>query len=145
MPHVYCAKNSTDGIPKIWKSNTMKANARCFTVVLAITECWHTIFRHVRYVKFGESLQKHSKSIANRGVEDWEASIGHTKDTTPLFHGPWHNPVGEHIRAQLFRMWNRLRFHRSHKYFRDAKAMQINRILKISWIWHVKLNRPSKQ
>ena len=53
----------------------------------------------------------------------------HTKDTTPLFHGPWHDPVGEHICAQPFRMWDRLRFHRSHKYFRDAKALQINRIL----------------
>ena len=28
------------------------------------------------------------KSIANRRVEDWEASNGHTKDTTQLFHGP---------------------------------------------------------
>ena len=51
------------------------------------------------------------KSIANRWVEDWEASNGRTKDTTRLFHGPWHDPVGEHICAQPFRMWNRLRFH----------------------------------
>ena len=50
------------------------------------------------------------KSIANRRVEDWEASNGHTKDTTRLFHGPWHDSVGKHICAQLFRMWNRLRF-----------------------------------
>ena len=33
------------------------------------------------------------------------------KDTTRLFHGPWHDAVGEHICAQPFRMWNRLRFH----------------------------------
>ena len=72
------------------------------------------------------------KSVANRRVADGEASNGHTKDTTRLFHGPWHDPVGEHICAQPFRMWNRLRFHRSHKYFKDAKAMYINRILKIS-------------
>ena len=39
------------------------------------------------------------KSIANRRVEDWEASNGHTKDTTQLFHGPWHVSVGEHICA----------------------------------------------
>ena len=39
------------------------------------------------------------KSIANRRVEDWEASNGHTKDTTRLFHGPWHVFVGEHICA----------------------------------------------
>ena len=36
-------------------------------------------------------------------------------------------------------------FCRSHKYFKNAKVMQINRILKISWIWHVKLNQPPKQ
>ena len=46
------------------------------------------------------------KSIANRRVEDWDARNGHTKDTTRLFHGPWHKPVGQHICA-----WNRLRFH----------------------------------
>ena len=49
--------------------------------------------------------------FANRRVEDWEASNGHTKDKTRLFHGPWHNAVGEHICAQSFRMWNRLCFH----------------------------------
>ena len=37
------------------------------------------------------------KSIANRRVEDWETSNGHTKDTIRLFHGPLHDPVGEHI------------------------------------------------
>ena len=50
------------------------------------------------------------KSIANRWVEDWEVSNGHTKDTTRLFHGPWHDPVGKHICAQPFRIGNRLRF-----------------------------------
>ena len=38
-----------------------------------------------------------------------------------------------------------IRFCRSHKYFEDAKAMQINRILKISKILNVKLNQPPKQ
>ena len=70
------------------------------------------------------------KSITTRRVEDWEAGNGQAKDTTRLFHGPWHVPVGEHICALPFRMWNRLRFCRSHKYFKDAKVMQINRILK---------------
>ena len=51
------------------------------------------------------------KSIANRRVDDWEASNGRTKDTIRLFHGPWHDPVGEHICAQPFRMWIKLRFH----------------------------------
>ena len=93
------------------KSDTIKANARCFSVVSTITEWWHTKFGHVRYVYFRESLQKLWKSIANRRVEDWEASNGHTKDTTRLFHCPWHDAVAEHICAQPFRMWNRLRFH----------------------------------
>ena len=39
------------------------------------------------------------------------AMVTRTKDTTRLFHGPWHDAVGEHICAQPFRMWNRLRFH----------------------------------
>ena len=51
------------------------------------------------------------KSFANLRVEDWEATIGRTKDAIRLFHGPWHDPVGEHICVQAFRMWNRLRFH----------------------------------
>ena len=51
------------------------------------------------------------KPIANSRVEDWEASNGRTKDTTQLFHCPWHDRVGEHICAQPFRVWNRLRFH----------------------------------
>ena len=33
-------------------------------------------------------------------------------------------------------------FCRSHKYFKDAKVMQINRILKRSLIWRVMLNHP---
>ena len=93
------------------KSDTIKANARGFSVVTTITECWHTKFGHVRYVYFRESLQKLWKSIANCRVEDWEASNGHTKDTTRLFHCPWHDAVAEHICAQTFRMWNRLCFH----------------------------------
>ena len=59
-------------------------------------------------VKAYRSIQK---SIANLRVEDWEASNGRTEDTTRLFHGPWHDPVGEHLGAQPCRMWNRLRFH----------------------------------
>ena len=65
------------------------------------------------------------KSIANRRVEDWEASNCHTKDTTRLFLGPLHDPVGEHICAQPFIM-------RVSLIFKDAKSMQIDRILKLS-------------
>ena len=42
-------------------------------------------------------------------------------------------PLGEHICVQPFRLGNRpipTRFCRSHKYFKDAKAMQITKILK---------------
>ena len=28
-----------------------------------------------------------------------------------LFHGPWHDPVGQRICAEPFWMWNRCRFH----------------------------------
>ena len=62
------------------------------------------------------------KTIANRRVEDWEASNGHTKDTTWLFHGPLHDPVGEHICAQPIRMWNRLRFSRVSLLFQRRKS-----------------------
>ena len=103
------------------KSDAIKANARGFSVVSTITECWHTKFRHVRYVYFSESLQKHWKSIANCRVDDWEASNGPTKDTTWLFHGPWHDAVSKHICAQPFRMWNRLR---------SIRFLQVSQIFK---------------
>ena len=62
------------------------------------------------------------KSIANLRVEDWEVSNGRTKDTTRLFHGPWHDPVGEHLRAQPCRMWNRLRFLQVSQIFQRRKS-----------------------
>ena len=70
------------------------------------------------------------KSIANRRVEDWEASNGCTKDTTRLFHGPWHDRVGEHICAQPYRMWNRLHFHH---------------FLQVSQIFHRRKSNANKQ
>ena len=33
-------------------------------------------------------------ALPNRRVEDWEATNGHTKDTTWLFHGLWHDAFG---------------------------------------------------
>ena len=111
--HVYhCAKNS-GGFPNTcWKSDTITRQMHAVLV----------LFRQLPNVdiqKFGMwgmyNLTKAYGNIenpfANRRVEDWEASNGHTKDKTRLFHGPWHNAVGEHICAQPFRMWNRLRFH----------------------------------
>ena len=50
-----------------------------------------------------------------------EASNGHTKDTTWLFHGPWHDSVGEHICAQPFRMWSR---HRSIRFLQVSQIFQ---------------------
>ena len=41
------------------------------------------------------------KSITNLRVEDWEASNGRTKDTTRLFHGPWHDPVDIYVRSHV--------------------------------------------
>ena len=37
----------------------LEENARGFSVASAITECWHKKVRHLRYVLFSESLQKH--------------------------------------------------------------------------------------
>ena len=79
---VHCNKNSAGvnqaGYPNLGtrRRSTIKVNARCFTVVSAVTQYWHTKFRHVRYVWFGESLQKHSKFIANllsqvEGSQQW--------------------------------------------------------------------------
>ena len=53
-----------------------------------------------------EALKIHCQSPSRGPLE---ASNGHTKDTTRLFHGPWHDAVGEHICVQPFRMRNRLR------------------------------------
>ena len=103
-------RKNSGGLPNTcWKSDTI---TRQMHVVLVL-------FRplpNVDIQKFGMyNLTKAYGNIenpfANPRVEDWEASNGHTKDKTRLFHGPWHNAVGEHICAQPFRMWNRLRFH----------------------------------
>ena len=79
---VHCAKNSAGvnkaGYPSVGtrRRSMIKANARCLTVVSAITEYWHRKFGHVRYVWFGESLQKQSKFIAKSssrglGSQQW--------------------------------------------------------------------------
>ena len=112
-PHVYhCAKNN-GGFPNTcWKSDTITRQMHAVLV----------LFRplpNVDIQKFGmwgmydltKAYGNIENPFANRRVEDWEASNGHTKDKTRLLHGPWHNAVGEHICAQPFRMWNRLRFH----------------------------------
>ena len=145
----HCAKNS-GGFPNTsWKSDTITRQMHAVLV----------LFRplpNVDIQNFGIwgmynlaiAYRNIENPFANRRVEDWEASNGHTKDTTRLFHGAWHNAVGEHICAQPFRMWSRLRFYsfcRSHKYFKDAKVMQINGTFENNWIGQVKLNQPTKQ
>ena len=55
--------------------------------------------------------------------EDWKASNGHTKDTTRLFHGPWHNLVGEHICARHLICGSVfIRFGMFHKYLNKRKS-----------------------
>ena len=80
------------------------------------------------------------------------ASNGHTKDTTQLFHGPWHDPVGKHICAQPFRMWNGLRFHLflhvSQIFQRrknDANREDFEVEAKLNLTWTIKFNQPPKQ
>ena len=92
-------------------SKTKKTNAHGFSVVSAITDVGIQNFSMWGMYTLVKACRSIEKSIANLHVEDWEASNGRTKDTTRLFHGPWHNPVGEHLRAQPCRMWNRFRFH----------------------------------
>ena len=105
--HVYhCAKNS-DGFPNTcWKSDTITRQMHAVLVLFRLLP-------NVDIQKFGmwgmynlaKAYRISENPFANRRVEDWEASNGHTKDKTRLFHGPWHNAVGEHICAQPFRMW----------------------------------------
>ena len=40
-----------------------------------------------------------AKAYRSIWIEDREASNGHTKESTRLFRGPWHDAVGEHICA----------------------------------------------
>ena len=60
LPDVCCAKIKANGDTRRRKRRRVshymleighdKGKARCFTVVSATIECWHTQFRHVRYV-----------------------------------------------------------------------------------------------
>ena len=98
--NIYCTKialTKGTGYPK-WSNSNNKGKCTLFTVVSAITDCWHTKLRHVRYGK----LQKCSKS--NRRVDGSKASNGHTKDTTDWFtaHGTilWAN-IYVHVHSHL--------------------------------------------
>ena len=39
-----------DTLTQYWKSNKIKANGRCFSLVPVIDECWHIKFRHVKHI-----------------------------------------------------------------------------------------------
>ena len=58
---VYGAKNSAvgceTGLSQHRQSHKIKANGRCFTVVLTIAECWHITLRHVRCAQYVENRQ----------------------------------------------------------------------------------------
>ena len=93
----YCAKNSAS-VNKAG-SNTIKANARCLLLFRPLSNFGIQNFSMWGMYDLSKAYRSMQKSIANRRVEDWEASNGHTKDTTRLFHGPWHVSMGEHICA----------------------------------------------
>ena len=94
-----------------WIANEIKANERCLPLFRQLPNVGIQNFGMWGMYNLAKAYRSIKKSIAIRRVEDWEASNGHIKVTTRLFHGPWHDPVGEHISAQPFRMWNTLRFH----------------------------------
>ena len=85
------------------ESKTTKANACCFTIVSAIAEYWHTKFQHVRYVLFGESLQKHSKCIAkspSRGLKSQQKSHKIYKSTVSRSM-TWRHWANTYVRSHL--------------------------------------------
>ena len=99
--HVYhCVKNS-GGFPNTcWKSDTITRQMHAVLVLFRpLPNVGIQNFSMWGMYDLSKAYRSMQKSIANRRVEDWEASNGHTKDTTQLFHGPWHVSVGEHICA----------------------------------------------
>ena len=94
--HVYhCAKNS-GGFPNtLWKSDTITRQMHAVLVLFRpLPNVGIQNFSKWGMYDLSKAYRSMQKSIANRRVEDWEASNGHTKDTTQLFHGPWHVSVG---------------------------------------------------
>ena len=108
---VHCAKNSAGvnkaGYPSVGtrRRSMIKANARCLTVVSAINEYWHRKFRHVRYVWFAESLQKHSKFIAKSssrglGSQQWSHQRYNSTVSRSVTRRLW---VNTYVRSHLGR------------------------------------------
>ena len=99
--HVYhCAKNS-GGFPNTrWKLDTITRQMHPVLVLFRpLPNVGIQNFSMWGMYDLSKAYRSMQKSIANRRVEDWKASNGHTKDTTQLFHGLWHVSVGEHICA----------------------------------------------
>ena len=112
--HVYhCAKNSSGFPNTCWKSDTITRQMHAFLVLFRpLPNVDIQNFGMWGMYNLAKAYGNIENPFANRRVEDWEASNGHTKDATRRFHGPWHNyAVGENICAQPFRMWRRLCFH----------------------------------
>ena len=86
----------------------VKQNGHCFTVVSAISECWHIKFRHVRCVWHGKSRWQLVKSSAYRRVDVGWTPMVSPRYTTKLLHGPWHDLVGLHGNQHMEPrgMWN---------------------------------------
>ena len=89
-------------------------------------------------------------SLPNRRVEDWEASNGHIKDTTRLFHGPWHDACSQtHMCAAIqdvkqtrFRPFSQVcQIFRRRKC--DANKQDFEVQLKLTW--KVMFDQPPKQ
>ena len=101
LPDVYVGAKISTGFPNTcWKEDTI--NRQMHTVLVLYQPLPNVGIQHFGMwgmYNLAKAYRSMQKSIANRRVEDWEASNGHTKDTTQLFHGPWHTPVGEHICA----------------------------------------------
>ena len=74
------------------------------------------------HVGLGYNRQQLVKSTANRRVEGWQDS---RRFVNRLFHGPWHDPVGMHIK--------------------ESECVRQNFEMKLNLTWEVKLNQPPKQ
>ena len=150
LPYVYhCAKNSAGFPNSCWNRRTRWRKIHAVLLLFRpLPNVGIQNFGMWDMYNLAKAYRGIRKSIANRRVENWEASNSCTKDTTWLFH------------VRDMTLWTNIFVHshlgwgtdsvfivvcKSHEYFKDAKAMQINRILKISLISHVKLNRPPKQ
>ena len=122
------------GFP-IHGGNKIKANARGFSVVSTITECWHTNLGMCGMYNSAEACRSNKNPLPIAESRTWKPAMVTLKiqldcstvhDTTlwvNIFVGT-HWGCGTDSVSSVFC--------RSHKYFKDAKALQINRILEIS-------------